>query len=381
MVEDNVNKSIDTKRYAETSNVVNDWKAAIGLQAVDGLQPSNYLYELAGKHIQGDIDIKEIQRNLKVYYESKDLRIEENEKTNEADKVAANIVEVLMDNRFSLSADEYRSIHESLFEGVLPHAGMYRITNISKREWVLQYDSVYYGDFPNIIPDLEKAMADENEFVYDGLSEDEKIEHFADFISHIWKIHPFFEGNTRTTALFAIKYLRTQGYFVNNDIFRQYSWFFRNALARANYSNSRMNIDKDASHLYKFFKNLLKGETNSLRNRDILILAPDGWTAKEEDKKPRTNVTDSVADLKLRITNAGIYKHNNTVHSIKCEIDGIEQKGIHLKMKDLMNFYKVKDTLSKEQLQQFLNELAGEYYKERIQTSETQNLSLNTFKR
>lgn len=266
------------------SNIVNDWKAAIGLQAVDGLQPSDYLYELAGKHIQGEIDIKDIKRNLITYYDSKDLRREEDARTHEADKVAANIMEILMDNHFSLSSDEYRSIHEALFEGVFSHAGVYRLNNVSKREWVLQYDSVEYGYYHEIVPLLNKAMQVESEYSYSDFTDDEQLEHFADFIARIWQIHPFFEGNTRTTALFAIKYLRSLGIDVNNDVFRQYSWFFRNALARANYSNARWNINKDSQHLYKFFKNLLRGESHTLKNRDILILAP------VEAKQPHTQL-------------------------------------------------------------------------------------------
>lgn len=358
------NKIQNKHRY---SNLVNDWKAAIGLQAVDGLQPSDYLYELAGKHIQGEIDIKEIQRNLKAYYESKDLRTEDESKANEADKVAANIMEVLMDNHFSLSADEYRSIHESLFDGIFTHAGVYRLNNISKREWVLQYDSVEYGHYPDIIPLLEKAMEEEARFSYSNFSDDEQLEHFADFISRIWQIHPFFEGNTRSTALFAIKYLRSMGMNVNNDVFRQYSWFFRNALTRANYSNARMKVEKDSSHLYKFFKNLLRDEAHSLRNRDILIFAPEGW--EKDTQKMNKSLTEESNDQtedRRRLTNISVYKHNENVYSIKCHIDGIEQKGIHLGINDLMRFYKAKDTMSKEELDGFLNELAMKYYKDNL---------------
>lgn len=358
------NKIHDKYRY---SNIVNDWKAAIGLQAVDGLQPSDYLYELAGKHIQGEVDIKEIQRNLKVYYESKDLRVEEESKANEADKVAANIMEVLMDNHFSLSIDEYRSIHESLFEGVFTHAGVYRLNNISKREWVLQFDSVEYGHYPEIIPLLGKAMEEESRYAYSDLSEDIQLEHFADFISRIWQIHPFFEGNTRATALFAIKYLRSMGLDVNNDVFRRYSWFFRNALARANYSNPRMNVEKDSSHLYKFFKNLLRCESHSLRNRDILILAPENWHKDTQcPNMPLDNNAKESTDEKARITHVGVYKHNDNVYSIKCSIDGVEQKGIHLNINDLMQFYKAKDAMSKEELCQFLKDLAHKYYEDKL---------------
>lgn len=317
-----------------TYSIVNDWKAAIGLQTVDGLQPSDYLYELAGKHIQGEMDIQDVRRSLKVYYESKSSRGEDESRTAEADKVAANIMEVLQDGHFSLSSDEYRSIHESLFQDVFSHAGVFRLTDISKREWVLQYDTVNYCAFHNIIPSLDRVMEAEKSFNYNGLSDNEKLEHFADFIAGVWKIHPFYEGNTRTTALFAIKYLRKLGYSVDNEVIRQYSWFFRNALARACYSNPAWKVECDSTHLYKFFKNLLAGENNSLRNRDILILPPSGWSEQVsgENKTPEA-ISNSKLDLGNRISHVDIYKHNETVSSIKCHIDGVEVGGKHIKLR------------------------------------------------
>ena len=196
--------------------------------------------------------------------------------------MAANIIKVLEDDRFDLSADEYRSIHESLFEGVFPHAGIYRVVNISKRECVLQYDTVDYGNYTRIIPELEELMGEESKYNYKNKSKEQQLEHFADFIAKLWLIHPFMEGNTRTAAIFAIKYLHTFGKDVDNEVFRNYSWFFRNALARANYKNNRLGIIKDSSHLYNFFRNLLEGTNIPLRNRDILIYPPKGWEKKSD---------------------------------------------------------------------------------------------------
>ena len=345
------------KKYS----IVNDWKTAIGLQAVDGLQPSDYLYELAGKHIEGEIDIKEIQRNLKVYYDNRDLQNENNEKTNEADKVAANIVELLMDNHFSLSTDEVRSIHEALFHNVFQHAGVYRVTNIQKSEWVLQYDTVCYGNYPNIIPDLDRIMQEESMVNYSIWDTNQQIEHFADFISRIWEVHPFYEGNTRTTALFAIKYLRSMGFDIDNEIFRQHSWFFRNALARANYSNSKAKIEKDSTHLYHFFKNLLAGTDYVLKNRDILVLPPDGWEKKVQNE---SSPLKSVQPVQKKLENIKIYKHNNEIHCIKCTVDGIEQCSKHVKMKDLIAYYKIKENGTKEEIDTWLEMLANDYFNE-----------------
>ena len=358
---------VEYKYKDKKYSIVNDWKTAIGLQAVDGLQPSDYLYELAGKHIQGEMDIKEIQRNLKAYYENKGIRNETDEKTNEADKVSANIIELLMDNHFSLTPDEYRSIHESLFYNVFPHAGVYRINDISKKEWVLQYNSVDYGSYPNIIPDLEKAMQEEAAADYSEWDQEDKIEHFADFISKIWKIHPFYEGNTRTTALFAIKYLRSMGFDIDNEIFRQHSWFFRNALARANYSNSMAKIEKDSTHLYHFFKNLLAGTDYTLKNRDILVLPPDGW---QQQTTEESSTDISVQQEMKKLGDIRVYKHNNEIHCLKCSIEGIEQSSKNMKMKDLMAYYKLKENGTEEEMDTWLEKLAMEYFKEELQPTD-----------
>lgn len=341
---------------------INNWKAAIGLQAVDGLKPSEYLYELAGRHIDGELDIDEVQQFLRSYYENKGERTDSENDTTEADKVSANIIKILEDDRFDLSVDEYRSIHESLFDGVFQHAGVYRVMNLSKREWVLQYDTVEYGHYSQIIPDLEKLMNEESRYEYEGKSEQHQLEHFADFIAKLWLVHPFMEGNTRTTAIFAIKYLHTFGKNVDNEVFRNYSWFFRNALARANYENGRMGITKDSSHLYNFFRNLLEGTSIPLRNRDILISPPKGWEKKTDTAE--NNIDLSVQICKKNISNIQIYKHNQNLYCIKCEIDHQTQRAMPLSIKDLMAYEKFSGDES--ELEEFLNQLAEKYYESEL---------------
>lgn len=361
----------DYKKYQK----INNWKAAIGLQAVDGLKPSEYLYELAGRHIDGELDIDEVQKFLHSYYENKGERAETEYEATEADKVSANIIKVLEDERFDLSADEYRSIHESLFEGVFQHAGVYRVMDIIKREWVLQYDTVEYGHYSRIIPELENLMSEEAQYRYEGKSKEQQLEHFADFIAKLWLIHPFMEGNTRTTAIFAIKYLHTFGKDVNNEVFRNYSWFFRNALARANYSNSRLGITKDSSHLYNFFHNLLDGTNIPLRNRDILISPPKGWDKRTNADGHNSDVVANVS--KKDISNIQIYKHNQNLYCIKCEIDHQIQKAIPLSIKDLMTYEKF--TGDKDELQNLLMTLAEKYYEAEL--SGNNQVKKNPFKR
>lgn len=357
-----MNMEYDNSQYIRNQRL-NQWKTAIGLQAVDGLQPSDYLYELAGKHIEGELNIQEVKTFLKSYYEDKENR-DNNQNTNEADKVSANIMSILDDGHFMLCADEYRSIHESLFYDVFPHAGVFRVRNISKREWILQRDSVEYGDYRSIASDLKYAMDNEAKFDYSNLSTKEKINHFSKFIANIWQIHPFFEGNTRTTAIFAIKYLRSMGRDIDNEIFRNHSFFFRNALVRACYENNRLEVKKDFKYLNNFFYNLLEGEKNALQNRDMLILPPEGWNV--EEKKNKQSDKKTIITIKRKLDNIDIYKHNGDIHCIKCSIDDIEQKGKHLRFEDLMKWYKIKKSDSLEEKEMFISEMANKYFEKEL---------------
>lgn len=213
------------------------WSTAIGLQAVDGLKPSKYLIDTAIANIEGEITIKEAQKLIDTYYEEKPVRLSDEERTEEADKVSSRIVELLSETAFSFSPNEYISIHRKLFQGIYKHAGKIRDYNITKKEWVLDGATVLYGSASELRDTLEYDFSQEKNFSYRGLSMDEILHHLALFISRLWQIHIFGEGNTRTTAVFFIKYLRTLGFSVTNDIFAEHAWYFRNALVRANYTN------------------------------------------------------------------------------------------------------------------------------------------------
>jgi len=178
------------------------------------------------------------------------------------------------------------SIHRRIFEGVFKFAGKIRDYDITKKEWVLRGDTVLYVGAEDLRRAIEYDLQQEKEFSYKNLSLDDTVEHLAKFISGLWQIHPFGEGNTRTTAVFTIKYLRSMGFSVNNDLFAQHSWYFRNALVRANYRNRLKNIEPEPLFLVRFFRNLLLGENNELRNRYMIINPPEEWKAEvETDKK------------------------------------------------------------------------------------------------
>ena len=252
------------------------WQTAIGLQAVDGLKPSDYLVETACRHIEGDITIDEVQQLIKSYYESKDIRAVKAAETEEADKVSANIAALLNERTFAFTFAGLVAIHRRVFDGVFKFAGQIRDYNITKKEWVLRGDTVLYVSAPDIRRAIEYDLEQEKTFNYIGLDISQIVGHIAQFVSGLWQIHPFGEGNTRTTAVFTIQYLRTMGFNVENDLFAKHSWYFRNALVRANYQNIQKGIARESVYLERFFRNLLMGEDNELKNRPMLVNAPEG---------------------------------------------------------------------------------------------------------
>ena len=247
------------------------WKTAIGLQQVDGLKPSDYLIETARQNIEGDITIEEVKQRIDIYYKQQPVKNDES-RTEEADKVSAHITEILSENTFTFSPAEYLTIHRRLFQGIYSYAGKIRDYNITKQEWVLNGETVLYASAESLKATLEYDFQQEKVFTYRGLSQQEIIEHIAQFISNLWQIHIFGEGNTRTTAVFLIKYLRKLGFKeVNNDLFAEHSWYFRNALVRANYEVLSKGIYKTDKYLIRFLLNLLHNENHLLKNREMHV--------------------------------------------------------------------------------------------------------------
>ena len=247
------------------------WQTAIGLQAVDGLKISTYLLDTAKEHIEGKISIDEANKRIQSYYEKRDNRIATENSTKEADIVSARIAEILGEKTFQFSPAEWFTIHRRLFEGVFPHAGQARKYNITKKEWVLKGNTVIYAAWNSIQDTLDYDFATEKKFSYAGLSMDDRVKHLAKFASDIWQIHPFCEGNTRATAVFMIKYMKVFGFDINNDAFKKHSWYFRNALVRANYNDWKHGIYATTKFLEMFFSNLLLGTNYELKNRYMHI--------------------------------------------------------------------------------------------------------------
>lgn len=274
----------------------NAWKTAIGLQQVDGLKPSSYLLETARKNIEGDITIDEVRQLLDSYYKSKTIKTAEEHNEEEADKVSANIKKILSSRTLAFNTNGFISIHRRIFDGVFSHAGEIRNYNISKKEWVLRGNSVDYLNWEDLRRALDFDIQQERDFDYKGLTEEQKIKHICHFVSGLWQIHPFCEGNTRTTAVFTIQYLRSIGYDVDNEIFALHSWYFRNALVRANYKNSKLGINYDTSFLEKFFQNLLLGANYELKNRYLVIDAPKDLVQQNDTQEDKFDTQEDKFD-------------------------------------------------------------------------------------
>lgn len=248
-----------------------EWDMAIGLQEVDNLKPSKYLEKLLGENVNGNLTIKQVEEELREYYIEKDKKQELNHNELECDFVSTRIVELLQIDNFELSVDYLKYIHKYLFQDVYEFAGEFRNIDFSKHEKILNNDSVAYGDCKTLKESLEYDISLEKGKKYKKMNIVEVINNITKFSSSIWQVHPFREGNTRTTALFIEKYLISLGYNVDNTLFKDKSVYFRNALVRSNYFNNYLNIKEDSSYLVKFYENLLLGKNNNLHSQDLIV--------------------------------------------------------------------------------------------------------------
>ena len=247
------------------------WDMAIGLQEVDNLKPSSYLEKLLEDNVSGNLSIKQVEDELKLYYTEKEKKNEINHSELECDFVSTRIVELLNEDNFELSVDYLKYVHKYLFQDVYEFAGEFRKIDFSKHEKILNNDSVAYGDFKTLTESLEYDISLEKEKKYKEMNMVEVINNIAKFSSNVWQVHPFREGNTRTTALFIEKYLIYLGYNVDNTLFKDKSVYFRNALVRSNYFNNYLHIKEDNSYLVKFYENLLLGKNNNLHSQDLIV--------------------------------------------------------------------------------------------------------------
>lgn len=320
------------------------WQTAIGLQAVDGLKVSNYLQDTARKHIEGDITIDEVRELVNQYYIIKNTRGVHDNSTEEADRVSSNIVKVLSSPTFDFSTGGYQSVHRRVFEGVMKDAGELRTYDIIKKEWVLEGDTVLYLNWEDLRRAIDYDLEQERAYTYKGKSPDELIKHLARFVSGLWQIHAFGEGNTRTTAVFTIQYLRSLGFDVDNEQFACHSWYFRNALVRANYRNVNKGIEYKPVYLERFFRNLLLGEQWDLRNRYLHIHPTTEWSVQPNLADPTSTPTSTPISTSVYIlnTDSKFYTKNNNIIEL-VRVVGYEEMSLKQMMearilKDRKNF-------------------------------------------
>ena len=242
-----------------------NWEIGFGLQAIDGLKPSKYLVELAQKQVTGRISYEEVESSLKHYYEEG----VEPDDSMEADFFSMRIAEILADKSFTFSPVTLLGYHRKLFSGIETFhypVGEFRKLNITKKEPVLGGTSVSYTDYEMIKDTLTWDFEQEKGKDYRGQSRVEVAHAVMAFISNVWQVHPFREEDTRTIAVFAIKYLNTSGFELNNEPFKNHSRYFLDSLALAN--AGRMN--RTDKYLRMFTENALLGGTHELViNKDM----------------------------------------------------------------------------------------------------------------
>ena len=234
------------------------WSVGFGLQAVDGLVPSGYMVELAEAHVLGQKSYEEIESELNVFYGESG-----SEETMEADYASLRIVEILSTDGFVFSPATLLGYHRLLFSDVESFGypvGKFRDVNITKDEAVLNGETVIYGDFRMLKDTLMWDFEQEKDKDYTHMGKSDVVFEVMDFISDVWQIHPFRDGNTRTIAVFAIKYLRYLGFEVDNEPFKMHSKFFRDALVFAN-CHKEMRTDK---YFRMFVENALLGAEHEL---------------------------------------------------------------------------------------------------------------------
>ena len=349
MAQDNKHAYLDFDQYIRQGEPAQkkraeSWRVAIGLQAVDGLTTSEYLQQTAQRNIEGEISIDEVRELINSYYQSKQRREPDESEKQEADKVSANIAKILSTETFDFSVEGFVSLHRRIFTGVFKHAGKIRDYDISKKEWVLEGDSVCYLNWEDLRRALEYDIEKERSFSYKGLTQDEMIAHISSFVSGIWQIHAFGEGNTRTTAVFTIQYLRSVGFDINNELFADHSWYFRNALVRANYKNLLKGIDYSPIYLERFFRNLLLGDKWDLRNRYLHINPSREWSEQPDLATQTGQVQDKFATQKGQVQdkfhtqNPNIIELVRTIQDKELSVKEI-MEGMNLKGRD--NFLKL----------------------------------------
>ncbi len=272
------------------------WQNAMGIQAADGLSVSDYLRQTAQKHIDGIMSFDELSGLINRYYLEKNAQDASDPEKEEADKVSVNIARLLLsDTMLDLSPEGLSTLHRAVFDGVYENTGVLRDYEEYKREWVLGGDAISCTKLEALPRELEECLAKEKKYDYDSVTSDALISHLTSFVASIWRMCPFGDGNTRFTATLTLLYLHDIGINIKNDTFSNYSWYFHNALARANYRDLVKNIEEEPVYLERFFRNMLLGEQWELRNRYVHVRPAAEWRVQ-----PKGNSNPSTGQVQIK---------------------------------------------------------------------------------
>ncbi len=249
------------------------WLTAFGIQSVVGLKPSDDLDAIISRHIEGKTDIHRTRQEVHDFYhayhrESGDRNMHRNE---EADKVAVRIVETLLADDFELSLEHFSQTHRHLFHGIYHNSGELREKPFSKKEWVLGDTTILYPKPDNLEAQLRYLFETERCMDYSRLSNSHKLKHYCQFIAKLMMLNAFHHANSRVVFVYALKYLISQGYQIQNDTFYREAWYFRNAIIRACYINMHQGIYPTTQFMEMFLGNLLLDEDNELKNHRMII--------------------------------------------------------------------------------------------------------------
>ncbi len=249
------------------------WLTSFGIQSVVSLKPSEHLFPIISRHIEGEIDLPRTHQEVHDFYhllhkESGSHQIHHEEET---DKVAVRIVEILMSDDFDLSPEGFANVHRHMFHGIYHNSGKFREHTASKKEWVLANSTVIYPPSDQIEAQLDYLFSVERNTNYDALSESHRLQNYSNFIARLFMVNAFQYANSRTTFVYALKYLLSRGYRLRNDTFYREAWYFRNAIVRACYTNMHQGVYPTTQYLVMFLRNLLFDEDNELKNHRMMV--------------------------------------------------------------------------------------------------------------
>lgn len=265
----------------ETKKRAYIWAAAIGLQATDGLRTTDKMRNTARRHIENQISLDEARQDIWRHYEDNPATTPEQTKEQEADKTAFNIARILFSGQaVDFSTDGYLNLHRQVFDGVYDHAGQLRTCDLVKKEWVLEKNTVIYLHWEEIRIALDSNFDFKENINYQHRKGRELVDWISQFTAAVWHIHPFNEGNTRTTAVMAILIARSLGHDLHTDVFAEHSWYYRNAMVRANYMDLDRNVHIHPEFLIRFYSNWLLGEQWDLRNRYLILHPTLNWLSQ-----------------------------------------------------------------------------------------------------